>query len=290
MGKKIGFSKGLKLQAKTNLAEKNKSLKLAVLFIFIITQVVYAISFCFSYFTVMKNGESLVTNDQLNSKFWIYYGVSLFLSLFIQAFYAASNFSLIKSVNATLKENQSQTFKSFFLNYNSWFKAFRAYIWKIFFIMLWEILGILITFGILALFFGLEKICHFSLNETAEIVLTFCLLYGIMIPLLLIKSIQYSMQFIILSDVNIGVCKAMDLSVALMKGYKWKYFCFVLSFIGHWILQFITFGIYGIWFIPYYCAAKINFYNYIKSNPRDKLTKKQNKLIAEYGTFTEQGK
>ncbi|MDB4205260.1 DUF975 family protein [Polaribacter sp.] len=49
----------------------------------------------------------------------------------------------------------------------------------------------------------------------------------------IIAVLSYSMTFYILADNNsIGAMEAIDKSKKMMDGYKWKYFCLGLRFIG----------------------------------------------------------
>ncbi|EHJ57380.1 hypothetical protein HMPREF9318_00999 [Streptococcus urinalis FB127-CNA-2] len=52
-------------------------------------------------------------------------------------------------------------------------------------------------------------------------------------------------------------------SNALMKHYKWKLFIFDLSFIGYFILVFLTFGFALFYVLPYQLTAETNFYRYL---------------------------
>lgn len=71
----------------------------------------------------------------------------------------------------------------------------------------------------------------------------------IMVPLILINKPQLSAK------------EAMRYSRDIMQGYRWKFFCLRLSFIGWHILTAFTYGILGIFYVyPYYDAACAGFY------------------------------
>ena len=53
---------------------------------------------------------------------------------------------------------------------------------------------------------------------------------------------------------------ALKASREMMKGYKWDYFVFELSFIGWIILGVFTLGILYIWLIPYMQVASVLYY------------------------------
>lgn len=53
-------------------------------------------------------------------------------------------------------------------------------------------------------------------------------------------------------------------SKELMKGYKWDYFVFELSFLGWILFGIVTFGIGLIWVIPYVTIAQTIYYTELK--------------------------
>lgn len=81
----------------------------------------------------------------------------------------------------------------------------------------------------------------------------------------IIKAISYSMSMLIVAE-NPGISarEAIKRSKEMMHGHKMEYFILGLSFIGWGLLCGITFGIAGIWVIPYMQATMVNFYNNIK--------------------------
>jgi uncharacterized membrane protein len=50
----------------------------------------------------------------------------------------------------------------------------------------------------------------------------------------------------------------------MMDGYKWKYFCLSLRFIGWGLLCVLTFGIGFIWLMPYMQQSLTQFYEDVK--------------------------
>jgi uncharacterized membrane protein len=72
---------------------------------------------------------------------------------------------------------------------------------------------------------------------------------------------QFFMAFNLLADnPNLDILDALKQSRDLMKGHKFEFFLFQLSFIGHFLLLVVTLGIYGIYFLPYYYTAQTNYY------------------------------
>ena len=77
----------------------------------------------------------------------------------------------------------------------------------------------------------------------------------------IIKTYSYSMAVYIKADhpyYRWNEC--ITISRYMMKGYKWKFFCLQLSFIGWDIVNFFMFGIGNLWLIPYKEAAYAEFY------------------------------
>lgn len=91
-------------------------------------------------------------------------------------------------------------------------------------------------------------------------------LYTILWALLLIipgiiKAIGYSQTFFILADDDtISAKGAMEKSVKMMYGYKWKYFCLILRFTGWFVLSILTIGVGFLWLVPYIKISMTKFY------------------------------
>ena len=81
----------------------------------------------------------------------------------------------------------------------------------------------------------------------------------------IILSFRYSQVYYILAEnPDIGIVECLKESGKIMKGRKWDYFVLSLSFILWYILMIFTFGIAGLYVIPYYQATITNFYLQIK--------------------------
>ncbi|WP_054657909.1 DUF975 family protein [Apilactobacillus ozensis] len=82
----------------------------------------------------------------------------------------------------------------------------------------------------------------------------------------IIKGLAYSQAFYIYRDAvdkgeHISYMDAITKSRQLMDGHKWEFFVLQLSFIGWFLLVGITFGLAGIYVIPYYRLTIANFYD-----------------------------
>lgn len=137
---------------------------------------------------------------------------------------------------------EKQSFKTYFKGYSYWLQAFLGSLWNYLWVFLWTLL--LIIPGI-------------------------------------IKSISYSMIFNILAEYpDIGVRKAMNLSKEMTKGQKANLFMMGLSFIGWYLLTLITFGIAGLYVMPYIRMSYINAYHDIKQNAIERGILKEEDFIS----------
>lgn len=81
----------------------------------------------------------------------------------------------------------------------------------------------------------------------------------------IVKSYAYSMAMYILADnPTMTAREALNKSKEMMNGHKMELFVLHLSFIGWAFLCSLTFGIAGIYVIPYMSATVANFYNSLK--------------------------
>ncbi len=82
----------------------------------------------------------------------------------------------------------------------------------------------------------------------------------------IIKEYSYAMTSYLIAEYDgMSPRKAMMLSMRMMDGHKWDLFDLQLSFIGWYILNALTLGVLGIFYIePYTNAAYANFYLEVK--------------------------
>ena len=82
----------------------------------------------------------------------------------------------------------------------------------------------------------------------------------------IIAAISYSQTFyIIAEDDSIGAMDAITISKKMMDGYKGKYFCLGLRFLGWALLCILTLGIGFLWLMPYMQVSFAKFYDDIKN-------------------------
>lgn len=80
----------------------------------------------------------------------------------------------------------------------------------------------------------------------------------------IIIALGLTMSSIIVIDSDLGPVDAVKKSWEMMKGYKWNYFVFLLSFLGWIILSPFTLFILLIWLVPYITVAEIIYYEKLK--------------------------
>lgn len=87
----------------------------------------------------------------------------------------------------------------------------------------------------------------------------------------IIKNYSYIMTpFVLLDQPELKFDAAIERSMQLMKGYKWKFFCLQLSFIGWVLLSMLTLGIGFLFLIPYMQTAAAFFYEDLKAEHAEK--------------------
>lgn len=84
----------------------------------------------------------------------------------------------------------------------------------------------------------------------------------------IIKSLSYSQLLFILvdEDEHVYYNDAITKSRQMMDGHKWELFVLHLSFLGWIILTSLTFGVLGIYTIPYMQVTFANYYLSLKGN------------------------
>ncbi len=80
----------------------------------------------------------------------------------------------------------------------------------------------------------------------------------------IIMTLAYAMVTFLVIDTDVAGNDALKESREMMKGYKWDYFVFSLSFIGWILLIPFTLGIILIWLYPYMIVAYTIYYERLK--------------------------
>jgi uncharacterized membrane protein len=80
----------------------------------------------------------------------------------------------------------------------------------------------------------------------------------------IIAAIRYTMAYLIMTEnPDMTALESITASKMLMEGHKMDFFRFAVSFVGWFILGLLTVGIGFLYVIPYYNAAKVEFYETI---------------------------
>lgn len=85
----------------------------------------------------------------------------------------------------------------------------------------------------------------------------------------IIFALQYSQAlYIIAQNPEMGIEEALSKSKEIMKGHKLELLVFHFSFILHMIAVILTFGLYSIYFAPYYSTSLTNFYLHLTNQAK----------------------
>ena len=84
----------------------------------------------------------------------------------------------------------------------------------------------------------------------------------------IILGLAYSRVAYLVVDTDLSGVDAMKKSREMMKGYKWDYFVFNLSFIGWVILLPFTLCILAVWLVPYMTVAEAIYYDRLKAKAK----------------------
>jgi uncharacterized membrane protein len=143
------------------------------------------------------------------------------------------------------------------------------------------IIGGPIYYGVAAYFLKLsrnepaefsELFSGFSLFKTNFILNLLTMIFTLLWALLLIvpgiiAAISYSMAYFIVNDIpDISGLEAIRRSKEMMYGHKMRFFNMWLSFLGWFLLGLVTAGLGMLYAVPYYRAAKANFYLDLKES------------------------
>ncbi|MCQ2593240.1 MAG: DUF975 family protein [Treponema sp.] len=177
---------------------------------------------------------------------------------------------LFASINVFISMSRSPepiTFSLFIEGLSNWNQAITGGLWQLLWIFLWALLSIPISSIILIILFlfGISKAAF-----STQLIVTFIVCLIGMIPAF-IKMLSYSQMFYLLAEYpKLPVRKALAISCKITNNYKLDIFLTILSFAGWFILDRLTFGIAGLWFIPYYRMTRVNVFHALMKNALEK--------------------
>ena len=142
-------------------------------------------------------------------------------------------------------------------------KSLGAYLLVCLFMILWSLL--MVVPGIVA---AIAIPAMQSSSSNAVLLIPILIVVGILGILPVIRaSLAYSQVFYILSDnPSTGAYEAIQISVSMMDGLKWKYFCLGFRFIGWFLLCLLTCFIGFLFLYPYIMTTYAHFYDDVRGN------------------------
>ncbi len=117
---------------------------------------------------------------------------------------------------------------------------------------------------VILIFWAVDYSTNATVPSTSGII---SMLIVVLLALILViwVAIRLFLVYYILCDYpSYAADKAIGLSFKAMKGKEWKLIGLYLSFIGWFLLTFVTLGIAGLWFAPYLSESLVYFYLDIK--------------------------
>ena len=119
--------------------------------------------------------------------------------------------------------------------------------------------------------FVFNKGRYFSSIKSMLLMEIYKFLWNLTIIGAFIKYYSYIMvKFVVAENPTIKAKDAIKISREMMKGNKWKAFKLDMSFLGWILLQFITFGLAGIYVTPYYKATYAALYIELRKEYKEK--------------------
>ena len=163
--------------------------------------------------------------------------------------------------------------KNYFEGYNKWGRGVLCGLWRLLWLFLWGLIAVpvFVIFSLVISFIPVQ------LTITASYTIAPIIFFIGCIPML-IKSIEYCFAFFFVSEFpEVGIRKALRLSITIAKGHRWEIFVLDLSFVGWFLLSILTMCIGFLWILPYYYMTLTNTYHALlqdalekgKINPED---------------------
>lgn len=184
------------------------------------------------------------------------------LYIILLIFAVPLNYAFVENLMKLKRDENTKCTEFFGLIFKRFGRAWKVALWtmvKILVLYLIFLIGMLIYAFLIAL----------SGNSGSEILMTIVAVVGVisigLYMYLIIKRI-FSLvlaQYIAVDNPELLAKQCVEKSMKLMNGYKWKYFCLNLSFIGWIILSELTFGMGFVFLTPYMQVSYISFYEKI---------------------------
>ena len=165
--------------------------------------------------------------------------------------------------------------KVFFEGFNKWGRGLLTGLWQVLWYAVWvlviSILGVIVLIPILIVFPSTLETFETAYLTSMLIALVCCVF-------VVIKAIEYSHHYYLVAEFpELGIRKALRISILITKGHRADIFVTHLTFIGYYFLSVITLGLAQLWYKPYTDMTFINIYHALlkdaletgKINPED---------------------
>ncbi len=148
-------------------------------------------------------------------------------------------------------------FSTFFEGLSNWSRGLLTGLYLTLRIFLWGLIAI----PVVSIYIILLTITNVNISGGIAGAITPIILIIGMIPAF-IKAFAYSQTFYLAAEYqNISITEALKLSIKLTDGHKMDILLADLSFIGWFLLGFISFGIANLWIAPYFRMSMTNVYH-----------------------------
>lgn len=165
--------------------------------------------------------------------------------------------------------------KVFFEGFNKWGRGILTGLWQLLWYVIWVIaITVIGIAAMIPLFLILPDTV-----ESFELVYLLSMLLAIVCSIfVIVKAIEYSHHFYLVAEFpELGIRKALRISILITKGHRADIFITHLTFIGYYLLSIITLGLAQVWFKPYTDMTFVNIYHALlkdaletgKINPED---------------------
>lgn len=165
--------------------------------------------------------------------------------------------------------------KVFFEGFNKWGRGILTGLWQLLWYVIWVIaITVIGIAAMIPLFLILPDTV-----ESFELVYLLSMLLVIVCSIfVIVKAIEYSHHFYLVAEFpELGIRKALRISILITKGHRADIFITHLTFIGYYLLSIITLGLAQVWFKPYTDMTFVNIYHALlkdaletgKINPED---------------------
>lgn len=182
--------------------------------------------------------------------------ISFILSIVIASFF------LIYS-----RSPEPVSLKAFFAGFNKWGRGILTGLWQVLWYFVWIAL---IVLAATIIFVPVFLILSVDTAGTVSSFLTLLLTIAAFI-LIIIKGIEYSHHYYIVAEFpEIGIRKALRISILITKDHRMDIFVTHLTFLGYYLLGMLTIGFAQIWYRPYTEMTFINIYHALLKDALEK--------------------